>query len=125
MSFSDCDLLVQIYDPKDAEASQLGFCLYPLVIERGIFVKTTCVGVLIEPETGTRNAFYGKNGHWGIEGKCEATALKKKFGEPQIDQTVNPVTSLRLKNKEGQRLRCLRDSLGIWETLNARTKPVP
>jgi hypothetical protein len=119
----DCPFLIQTYDPKDAKANQFGFCLYPLTVEQGIFVATTCVGVLVEPDTQTRNPFYGKNGHWGVEGKCEPERLRKKIRDPEIDKTVNPITSLRIKRKEGMRLRLLRDDYGIWDLFERRTEP--
>jgi hypothetical protein len=121
----DCPFLVQVYDPKDARANHVGFCLYPLTIEQGIFVATTCVGVTVEPDTKTRNPFYGKSGHWGIEGKCEPERLRKKISDPEIDRTVNPITSIRIKRKEGIRLRLLRDDYGIWDLFESRTRPVP
>lgn len=119
----DCPFLVQLFHPKDLQATQLGFCMYSHTETRGIFAKTACVGVLIEPDTQTRNAFYGKRGHWGIENKCEAKPIKKKFQDPEIDQTVNPITSIRIKRKEGTRLRLLRDDFGIWDLFKKRTTP--
>lgn len=123
-AFSDCVFLVQVYHPTDASENQLGLCLYDLTLERGIFAATTCVGVLIEPDTGTRNAFYGKKGHWGIEGKCDAERLKKKFEEPSVLTTVNPLTSLAIKKQEGRNLRVLKDDFGLWPTFEASVAKV-
>lgn len=119
----DCPFLVQTYHPKDAKVNELGFCLYPLTVEQGIFSAITCVGVLIEPDTQTRNPFYGKSGHWGVEGNCETERLKKKFLDPDIDKTVNPITSLRIKRQEGIRLRLLRDDYKVWDVFEKRTEP--
>ncbi|MFH1262211.1 MAG: hypothetical protein V1495_02035 [Pseudomonadota bacterium] len=119
----DCPFLIQAYHPTDPKVSQLGFCLYPLSVTQGIFAQTACVGVLVEPDTGTRNAFYGRNGHWGIEGMCEKSAIRKKFEDPEIDKTVNPITSLRIKRQEGIKLKLLRDDFGIWDLFMKRTEP--
>lgn len=123
-AFSDCVFLVQVYHPTDATENQLGLCLYDLTLERGIFAATTCVGVLIEPDTGTRNAFYGKKGHWGVEGKCDAERLKKKFEEPSVLTSVNPLTSLAIKKQEGRNLRVIKDEFGLWPTFESSISKV-
>ncbi len=123
LALSDCEMLLQLYDPKKSDFTQLGLCVYPMKIEQGIFVSYVCVGALVEAETATRHPFYGSKGHWGIEGKCETDRLKKKFLDTSIDTTVNPITDLRQKQKEGKKVRLLRDRLGLWTTLKERITP--
>jgi hypothetical protein len=119
----DCPFLVQAYHPTDPTVNPFGFCLYTLKVEAGIFAQTACVGVLVEPQTLSRNSFYGRNGHWGMEGECTAERIRKKFLDPEIDKTVNPITSLRIKRQEGMQLRMLRDKFGIWDLFEKRTEP--
>lgn len=119
----DCLFHVEIYHPRNSKVSPFEFCLYNLRVERGIFAATTCVGVLIEPKSQTRNPFYGSNGHWGVEGTCNGEKLRKKILEPEIDKTVNPITSLRIKRKEGMKMRLLHDDFKLWDLFQKRTQP--
>lgn len=119
----DCPFMVKLYNPKDPLIQPLGFCLYTHREERGIFAALACVGVLAEPNTQSKNAFYGSRGHWGIEGTCEGEALKKKFMDPEIDKTVNPITDIRQKRKNGMKIKKLRDDFGIFALFDQRTTP--
>ncbi len=119
----DCPFLVQVYDPKDASKTQLGFCLYTKTETRGIFAQSACVGVLIEPQSLTRNPFYGSKGNWGVEGRCASEPLLRKLKDPEILKTVNPVTSLKIKREEGMNLRLLRDEMKLWATFEPLTQP--
>jgi len=124
MSLEDCTFLAQIYHPKDGKTSQLGFCFYSKTVTQGIFSATSCVGALVEPDSGVRNPFYGSKGHWGMEGKCEKAKIVAKLKDPQIETTVNPITALRIKREEGMALKMLRDEFGIWEMFNELTTPI-
>ncbi|MFH1018230.1 MAG: hypothetical protein V1798_08630 [Pseudomonadota bacterium] len=119
----DCPLLVQVYDPKDAGKMPMGLCLYTKIEARGIFAQSACVGVFVEPQSLIRSPFYGKNGHWGVEGRCTTESLIKKSKDPEISKTVNPISSLRIKREEGMKLRLLRDDLKVWDALEPLTQP--
>ena len=123
LGLEDCELLVQIYHPKDRDISQLGFCIYLKTITKGIYKATSCVGDLVEPESGVKNPFYGKNGHWGVEGPCDKNKLVEKFKNPEADKSVNPISAVRLKRDEGLSIRMLRDKLGLWSLFEERTQP--
>lgn len=118
----DCPFLVKL-TPKDKLAQPLGFCIYTHTEERGIFVYSACVGALAEPDTQTKNAFYGSRGHWGVEGHCSKELLEKKLAEKEIDTTVNPITDIRQKRKNGMKIKKLRDEFGIWDAFEKRTRP--
>lgn len=120
----DCPLMVKL-TPKDKLGSALGFCLYTHTETRGIFASTACVGVLAEPDTQSKNAFYGSRGHWGVEGKCEKGLLEKKIADKEIDTTVNPITDIRQKRRDGTTLKLLRDDYGVWAAFERRTRPTP
>ena len=119
----DCPFMVKLYNPNDPLDHPLGFCLYTHREERGMFAAVACVGAIAEPDTQSKNAFYGSRGHWGIDGTCEGEAMKKKFVDPEIDKTVNPITDIRQKRKAGMKLKKLRDDFGIFALFNERTTP--
>src|SRR6185295_15912491 len=100
-------------------------CLYSITITQGIFAATTCVGVWVEPDSTVRNPFYGSKGHWGVEGKCDKSKIEKEINAEKTEKTVNPITSIRMKRKEGNSLRLLRDKLGIGSLVQTKTAPTP
>jgi hypothetical protein len=123
MGLENCDLLFQVYHPSNAKLSQLGFCLYSNTVTQGIYKATSCVGVLVEPDSGVRNPFYGGKGHWGIEGNCDKTKVREKLADPKLEETVNPVTSIRMKREEGFRIKMLRDTFSVWTMFDQQTTP--
>jgi hypothetical protein len=120
---TDCLFLAHLYDPKEARTTPLTLCVSTQPEQRGIFVAHGCVGVLMEPRSKLKSPFYGKDGHWGAEGKCSGEQMLRLLDKKETLTTVNPVTSFRTKRKEGMKLRLLRDDLGIGGKFRALTDP--
>ncbi len=123
LAVQECPFLVQVFHPTNPNVAQLGVCFYSHTETKGIYQHTACVGALVEPQSGIKNPFYGSKGHWGLEKKCDRDRLLKKLSEPEIATTVNPISDLKMKQKEGRRIRVLRDEFGIWETVKKLTTP--
>lgn len=123
LQIPDCPFLVLIENPKNKSAKNLGFCMYTHTETRGIFAASACVGVLVEPDTQSKNAFYGSRGHWGIEGKCNTQMIKEKFQSKDIFTTVNPITDIKQKRKDGMKIKKLRDEFDIWNLFEKQTRP--
>ncbi len=114
LAVEDCPFLLQVYDPRDMNVTQLGLCFYTEEKTVGIYKQIACVGALVEPLSGVKSPFYGKKGHWGTEKECTKDRLISKITEKETDTTLNPITDLRMKVGEGRRIRLLRDQFGIW-----------
>jgi len=119
----ECILVAEISDPKQPNDHPLSICMYTHTETRGIYAATACVAVLIEGQSGVRHPFYGSKGHWGIEGNCEANAISKKMKDPETMKTVNPISDLKMKRKQGRAVKIFVDKFGLGETLLAVTKP--
>jgi len=116
----ECLLYLQYFKGDDIP---LGMCMYSHTEVRGIFASTACVVVLVETKSNTRRPFYGSKGHWGIEGPCEKNLVESKLKEPQTMTTVNPISDLKMKRKQGNTVEILRDDFGIAQLLIEITKP--
>lgn len=114
-STTDCVFLAEMTDAKHKDEFPLQYCMYTQTETRGIFAATACVGVLIESQSGTRHAFYGSKGHWGIEGKCDGKKILDKFNDPETLKTMNPITDIRTKRKSGKEIRILKDDYKIGD----------
>jgi hypothetical protein len=119
----ECVLIAQLLDPKQKDEHPIQLCIYTHTEVRGIFAATACVAVLVESQTGTRHPFYGSNGHWGIEGTCDAKKIEGKFRELETMKTVNPVSDVKMKRKAGKNLVILKDDFKVGPTLLEVTKP--
>ncbi len=118
----ECILLAEIFNPKNSQDYPLQLCMYTHTEVRGIYMATACVAVLIEGQSGVRHPFYGSKGHWGIEGNCEANAILKKIQDPQTMKTVNPISDLKMKRKQGRSVKIITDTFGLGDTLLEVTK---
>lgn len=118
----ECVLLAKIFNPKNSQDYPLELCMYTHTETRGIYAATACVAVLIEGQSGVRHPFYGSKGHWGIEGNCEANTILKKIKDPQTMKTVNPISDLKMKRKQGRSVKIITDTFGLGDTLLEVTK---
>lgn len=107
--FDDCQYLAHLHQPQDVQGTHLGLCVHEHTETRGIFSATACVMNLIEPETKTRDPFYGKNGHWGYEGSCKAKRFVREIKKAQTQTTVNPITNLYDLIKQGYVYETIKD----------------
>ncbi len=122
-STTDCVFLAEMTDANHKDEFSLQYCMYTQTETRGIFAATACVGVLIESQSGTRHAFYGSKGHWGIEGKCEAKKILDKFNDPETLKTMNPITDIKSKRKSGNEIKIIKDDYKIGDTFLNVTSP--
>lgn len=116
----ECILYLTFYEGDEVP---IGLCMYSHTEVRGIFASTACVVVLVETKSNTRRAFYGSKGHWGIEGPCEKSQVENKLKEPQTMTTVNPISDLKAKRKQGKTMEILRDDFNLAPLLIEITKP--
>ncbi|MCC7460391.1 MAG: hypothetical protein IT286_03720 [Proteobacteria bacterium] len=116
----ECMLYLEYYKGDDIP---MGMCMYSHTETRGIFASVACVIVLVETKSKMRHPFYGSKGHWGIEGPCEKARVEAKLKEPQTMTTVNPISDLKAKRKQGNTLEILRDDFDIAQLLIDITKP--
>lgn len=116
----DCYLYLQFYKGDD---TPIGLCMYSHTETRGIFASTACVVVLVETTSNVRHPFYGSKGHWGIEGTCEKSRVEAKLNEPQTMTTVNPISDLKAKRKQGHTIEILKDDFDVSQLLIQVTDP--
>jgi len=116
-NFSDCHYIAHLYQPSNIDGTHLGLCINSHTDVRGIFSATACVVTLIVPETQTRNPFYGDKGHWGTEGKCDATKMREKLLEAQTLTTQNPITKIKDLISQGWKLETIKDFGKISQTI--------
>ena len=108
---ADCVLLVQLNTPGNQ--NPLDLCFYKRVETRGIFSSKACVGVYIETTSLNRQPFYGTQGHWGIEGDCNLPNLILLLNNPKTYTTLNPITKLSNKKKNGWTFNTLQDTFNL------------
>ncbi|MEZ4818833.1 MAG: hypothetical protein R3A45_02645 [Bdellovibrionota bacterium] len=125
-NYDDCVFLGYVYHPKDSKAESWGFCAHKHTEVRGIFAASACVITLIEGQSQKRDPYYGKNGHWGLEGDCSAQNIERKFNEKQTLTTDNPITRLQELKQKGWSFTVLKDFGNIGATLEKiLLKPYP
>ena len=118
-----CILTAEFSNPKVKDDFPIQLCMYTHTEIRGIFAATACVAVLIETQSGNRHPFYGSKGHWGIEGTCDGKRIADKFHDPQTLKTVNPISDLKTKRKNGFTVKIINDDFKIGPDLLEVTKP--